>query len=511
MTSYRGATVCFLIGASLTASSGEAAVFQDAPFQQNAAGIPVHQRFLDSGASVVTTLDSRSCVVSQKIDIAASTYLTDTGEAVPFDEVVRSPATSVQAIAGTDGGVSFRIQMKYSLVPDQPIILTLGDDQIDLSGALERSTDSLWIIGDDAVALDAAFRSGMMAQITATSVDTAHVVIDDVPSPDLAALEACVTDLVPLDVAPVDLAPMDLTSLNLVPTDQVQQQISNDIRLAFHADPETTPLATLPELRACRMNDVPGTLYLAKLDEVDGFFSQTREVFVSFQDDGSLARAYIPGIFDGDFGQDRDSARLSRSADSNVPAASNSVKGCLGSAQVSICSISSEDGNHVLAPCRYMQMLAFDTDGGLTDDILADDGVTNSGVLDHGLLQIDNSLIASLDPFFRAPNLGGTTSNTSTQSSTGPTPSSATGGTSSASGGTPVGGGFFTPVTRNRSTDTDNRDNRDDTPIRFIDFDGAAGGDLGVDPVAAVPLPIPAYMLGFALLSLVGMRRFRKG
>ncbi|MBU2962936.1 hypothetical protein KO516_19305 [Citreicella sp. C3M06] len=344
----------------LLAVSAQAAVLSDATYGNRFSGTPVNQRFLPSGASIVSTPDSKSCVVSRRIEIESSTYLRNDRSAVPFDDIVRSPATSIQAIAAADGAVSFRIQLKYSVVPGTPVSMVIGDARYDLQDTLERSTDSLWIQGTRAAALEAAFRDGLTMGLSARSVDTDHMVSDTVLTPDLDALAGCVAEL-PDDTLPVE-------------------DISNDVRLVFHADPETTPLATLPQLQACRMNDVPGELHLAKLQQVGGFFSQTDQVFVSFDPDGQLARAYVPGIFDGDFSNNGHTARLSRAADANVPNAANDVKGCLGSAEIEICALSAEDGNHVLAPCSYMQMLSMsDPEGSdLNDPVLSTSGETSA-------------------------------------------------------------------------------------------------------------------------------------
>ena len=62
-------------------------------------GAPLQQRFLDSGASVITTTERRYCMVSRRIDIAASDYRSADGAVVPFDQVIRSPAASTQGMA----------------------------------------------------------------------------------------------------------------------------------------------------------------------------------------------------------------------------------------------------------------------------------------------------------------------------------------------------------------------------------------------------------------------------
>ncbi len=318
--------------------AAQAAVLSDTDVLSGLPGVPVHQEFLPGGVSVVTTRNSVSCVASRRVEIENSVYRGFDGRDIPFDSIIRSPATSLQAISSIPGEVTFRVQLKYSIAFGRPIALRIGDYVVDVQGSLENSTDSLMLTGETAARLDAALRDGVVPTLAAVSMDTGHYVVDAISAPDLAALDACTQGLGTETAA----AP----------------QVENNVRVTFRADPETTPLATLPQLQACRMKDAPGELYLATLDSVDGFFSQTDQIFVTFQPDGTLARAYVPGVFDGDFSRDRRSARLSRAADANVPTSANQVKGCLGSAEIRVCSYGPEDGQYRIGPCLGGDLLA---------------------------------------------------------------------------------------------------------------------------------------------------------
>ena len=204
-------------------------------------GQAISQRFLPSGASIVVTMDSTACVVSRRIEIETSVYAGPDGTLIPFAGIRRSIAASVQAVAPQTegpqtegpqtGAPGFRIQLKYSPAPGTPILLTLDGQQTDLQSLLEPSTDSLWIDGPQAAALQAAFSAGERPLLRATSADTAHLVTDYLDAPDLAALAACQATLSapPVGVYGV-LYPVPLT---------------NEIRVTFTADPATTPLATL--------------------------------------------------------------------------------------------------------------------------------------------------------------------------------------------------------------------------------------------------------------------------
>jgi len=300
-------------------------------------GQPIHQQFLDSGASVVTTAIGRTCMVSHRIGIEVSDYRDSVGAVVPFTDIRRSPATSVQAGDGGDGAVWYRLQMKYPIDSTQPVLLTAGGTRTDLAALLEPSGDSLHLTGAVAAALTAAFAAGERPLIEAWSADTDHHVTDRLDAPDAAALAACAASLPTLAAAPI---------------------MTNEVRVAFQGTPATAPLATLPDLHACGMTEPPGELRLVTLDSVTGFFSHTDRAFVAFAEDGAVARMYISGIFDADLQERTGTARLSRAANANLPDAENDVKGCLGTAAAPICDYETAKGGHFLADCPDPQAFA---------------------------------------------------------------------------------------------------------------------------------------------------------
>ncbi|WP_372836577.1 hypothetical protein, partial [Puniceibacterium confluentis] len=220
--------------------AAQAAVLSDTDVLSGLPGVPVHQEFLPGGVSVVTTRNSVSCVASRRVEIENSVYRDFDGRDIPFDSIIRSPATSLQAISSIPGEVTFRVQLKYSIAFGRPIALRIGDYVVDVQGSLENSTDSLMLTGETAARLDAALRDGVVPTLAAVSMDTGHYVVDAISAPDLAALDACTQGLGTETAA----AP----------------QVENNVRVTFRADPETTPLATLPQLQACRMKDAPGEL-----------------------------------------------------------------------------------------------------------------------------------------------------------------------------------------------------------------------------------------------------------
>lgn len=280
-------------------------------------GAAVSQRFLPGGASVVTTRQSRVCLTSRRIDIAASDYRDPDGESVDFANVIRSPATVIQAIAGADGALAFRIQLKFSPDPGAALWLGLPGGARDIAGLLEQSGDSLLIAGDLARDLAAAFDAGARPTLRSLSRATGRTVTDRLDAPDLAALDDCTALLAETDPEPADGTPAESPAML--------------VRAVFEAEQSPDTIASPGVMQACGMPDKPETLYLGRLQNVTGFVSHTDKVFVSYADDGAIERVYIPGIYEADLrAPGQGMLRVSRAADGNVPAAPNTVSGCIG-------------------------------------------------------------------------------------------------------------------------------------------------------------------------------------
>jgi hypothetical protein len=302
-------------------------------------GAAVAQRFLPGGASVVITQDARVCLVSQRIDIAASDYRDRDGASVAFADVVRSPAAVVQAIAGAGEAAAFRIQMKFSPEPGAPILLDLPGGARDLATLLEPSGDSLLIEGALARDLAAAFAQGARPALRSLSHDTGRSVTDRLDAPDMAALAAC---------AETQLAAIGPDAPAETPT----AAPATLVRAVFEAAPSAETIASPGQLQACGMQDRPETLHLGRLQAVTGFVSHTDKVFVSFAPDGAVERVYIPGIYDADLrAPGQGGLRVSRAADGNVPAAPNTVSGCIGAEAMAVCYSDMGGGGHALTAC----------------------------------------------------------------------------------------------------------------------------------------------------------------
>jgi len=300
-------------------------------------GVALQQRFLDSGASVVTTATRRYCTISQRIDIAASEYRAAGGAVVPYDQVIRSPAASTQVMAGPEGLMGMRVQMKYSPEPGAGIMLTIGTGTEDVASLLEPSTDSLRLEGAVAARLMAAFRAGTPVRLAATSRATGRQVSDVLAAPDMAALDACQTDL---STGPATPLP----------------PLANQVSLDFDVSPLPESRAKPEDYRTCGMKATDAPLHLGRIKATTGFFSHTDKVFVSFDDKGKLDRVYVPGLFDAGFGgTSSGAAQVSLAADGNAPDAENAVTGCIGSAALDMCDIAQIGGNgHRLQVCDVL-------------------------------------------------------------------------------------------------------------------------------------------------------------
>ena len=314
--------------------------------------------------------------------ISASSYIGPVGADVSFTDVTRSPATSIQAIARPDAPVTFRIQLKYSPDRSRPVELQIGDRVFDLASALEASSDSVLVDGEVAGVLAKALRRDAGPILRATSEDTGRVVEDRIAAPDMVALDACLDTVKTRQmqdrsdesaasvIAPGLDEPDTNSDPNVLLVNDLVREATNavtatseiapqeraeagqsgittpepvrEMRVDFVARPDPATRISPNELQNCRMRDIPEEVFLGRLTGVSGFFSQTRDVYVAFDDDGQVHRAYIPGIFDADLTSGRGRARASLAADYNLPDRPNTVKGCLGDAPIDahVCVIS---------------------------------------------------------------------------------------------------------------------------------------------------------------------------
>jgi len=312
-------------------------------------GPPIHQRFIGKGASVVRSPAGAACMVSAALDIEGARYLARGDRApVDFSEVIRSYAASVQFIAAAPQmAETVRIQLKYAVADGGAPTLEIDGQTYDLSAALETSGDSL-LLDDPAVvaALRAAIDSGASASVAAVSRDTGRLVIDAMPAIDFTSYDVCRV------IGPA-------TEGARAP------ELTNQIAVEYIAEPEAAMLATPIQARACGVTDPSVALYRGRLVQTTGFVSQTEDIFVAFDPDGTVRHAYIPGIFDaalrGDGAYD---GGVSIAANSNDVLTANAVTGCLGAAPVAICDQSGligsgADGARALGQC-YGDLLAGD-------------------------------------------------------------------------------------------------------------------------------------------------------
>lgn len=317
--SVQGAQGCRAAGLFLLMLCSDAAA---APFREQpspAAGTPIRQTFLDEDASHLRTPQHTACVTSRTIDIARSRYTDpDTGAPVPFGDVVRSFATSAQFIATRpDDAQSSRVQLKYSPRPDAPITLTVDGRSRDVAAALEASGDSIRITDPEMLdTIRASFERGEAVELSATSRATGRAVTDSIAGMRFEGYDACRAGLSPEPDAPP----------------------SSRIAFDFEATPDPALRATDHETTICRVEDPTAQLYRGRLLWTTGFFSQTRDIFVTFADSGDVAEIYVPGIVEGR--RERSGAmatHLSIAANANDPTQVATVSGCLGGAPVALC------------------------------------------------------------------------------------------------------------------------------------------------------------------------------
>jgi uncharacterized membrane protein YgcG len=390
---FSASVVSLSVGAVLmttTAASAATITVSDVMARR---GGPIAQNFLDThgdNVSVVTTRNGASCVASRPLAIAESIYRAPDGGVVDISDVIRSPASSIQAIGRPDAPVTFRIQLKYSPDPAEPITMEIDDRTLDLAGALEASSDSLLLTGDAAELLAEALHRGETPALRATSGATGRQIIDRLIAPDMAGLDACLVtldELLDVEGLPqMDLAEAALPAPNrpdagglaagapsgIVPEEAVTLVVVEEaraepalpvpvegLRLEFVARPDPEARIAPSALEHCRMTDIPENVYLGRLTAVTGFFSQTQDVYVAFDGEGQLQRAYIPGIFDSDLSVGASRARVSLAADSNLPDQPNTVRGCLGDAllEAPVCVFSEEgEDRYTLAECGVLGM-----------------------------------------------------------------------------------------------------------------------------------------------------------
>lgn len=409
-------------------------------------GAAVYQRFLPDGASVVTTASNRVCMTSRRIDIAASDYRDPDGTAVAFDQVIRSPATVIQALAVAGGARSFRIQLKFSPKPGAPLTLELPDGARDISALIEASTDSVLIEGALADDLAAAFGAGARTVLRSLSRDTGRTVTDHIDAPDLAALDDCTRSL----AASQDGAGTDRPSMV--------------VRAVFDAQKRPESIATPGQLQACGMPAQPETLYLGRLRNISGFVSHTDKIFVSFNAAGQVERAYIPGIFDVDLRPGQGSLRVSRAADGNVPADPNTVSGCIGAETMAVCPTDLGGGAYALTACAEEGLTGFLSSREFTPSQRA--GVPPSGF------------------------------------STGR-------GRSTPPGGGFGGGGGFVPVPGTPGTPTPPKDPTLISVMSSMFMSGQTPPPPPPPPLSPVPLPAGMWLMLLALGGLFGLRARR--
>lgn len=318
------------LGFALAAVAGQATTYAEP-----GDGPPIAQAFLGDGVSYVRSSAGDACVASAPIRIAGSVYTAEDGAHVPFDDVVRSPAASVQFVAPVDGAPEFfRIQLKYSVRPGARIALRGPELSLDLSEHVEPTTDTLLI---DAPAMVAALRRALSREdlpaLSAVSRDTGRRVVDALPGLDFDGVARCLGDA----GSAAATAPEPTSVLGLVAEGAPDP--------ASRIDPAAA--------RACGMAPADGAVHLGRLRTTTGFFAQTRRAYIVFDADGRAGHVYVPGVFEARSGGGGVYAGdVSVAANRNAPTEPNRVTGCLGSSPARFCAYDAGDGLIGLRGCE---------------------------------------------------------------------------------------------------------------------------------------------------------------
>ncbi len=298
-------------------------------------GEALAQRFLGPEVSVLRTPRGASCIASAPIAVRDSSYSEPDGAAVPFSDIVRSPAASVQVVAPLNGGArSLRVQLKFSVAPGRPIMLEGPGFAFNVADAVEPTTDSVRLTRPARVAaVFDALAAGEDVRLTAQSRDTARTVIDRLPALDRGALETCLA--------------------NPSPARAVTPPADRAVTLEATAAPTARSRVEPVEAADCGMAETGGPIHLGRVLRTTGFFAQTRDVYVVFDGAGRATHAYVPGVFKAiGSGGGLYAGDVSIAADANAPDAPNRVTGCIGAAPARFCAWPAAPGVVAFGPCE---------------------------------------------------------------------------------------------------------------------------------------------------------------
>lgn len=318
-----------VLAAIMLANPGIAATFSESGIN-HLRGKPLEQEMIERNVSKVSTPVGNSCVLSVVTQIHKSHYIDNEGFYVPFSDVKRSRAASIQFISKND---TLRIQFKYPIDKTKELFLVIAGERINIINGLESSGDSVLLSTSISNRVRTALENNIEIRVVGNSTETGRRVIDFIQ--------------------------MNNVSEAFFEYDYCAQMLDTDVRtglsneVTVQAISIQTPERIVPEEEAklCVMPPQGTTLYHSDIKSTTGFFSQTDRGYSSFNSHGELSGFYIPGIFEarrntnGTF-----SVGISKAANANSPIEENRVSGCLGMERVTMCVYPS-DGGDIFAPC----------------------------------------------------------------------------------------------------------------------------------------------------------------
>lgn len=374
VASLKRLSIQLALGSALVVPSFATVVHQ----QEATPVVPLVQRFLTEGASVVSAGTKHSCRAFRAIDIRASRYVSPQGHDVAFADVARSPATGLWVIGAaretpaigqiksetTDDERIWRIVLKY---PVKSLQMSHGLEKKDLTDQLDTSGDSVTLSAEDREVLQSAWRGGKTIKLIGSSLDTGRTVFDTllpVAERDLEACDKYEQGIVPEDFAKADsepLTPVDLGILDPFSELEYSTLWNSEVgtmgrTVAFDASRSRRgsngPIsvhwgARLPggpdkaDLAGCRMTDLGGEIERYRLSRVEGFISQSSEAWITRTETGVVQQIYIPGVFEALRQSDGEgwTSDVSIAAFANRPFGEPIYKGCLGSQAIAMAAV----------------------------------------------------------------------------------------------------------------------------------------------------------------------------
>lgn len=374
--------------AAFASGASAATVEAFSPF----AAPPISQRFISSGASVVSDGQQTSCRVFSGIDVRASRYTSLDGETLAFSEVTRSPAAGLwingsNMLTPESSGASWRVVLKY---PVDEISVRLGSTEISAKAFLDPAGDSMTFGPRMIEAIEASWRSAEEVRLIGRSQDTGREVVDILVPPSQEDLTACA--LLQSTFSKRD-EPFNSVLLQLTPLGEDKGEASerapagadaSDAKEVRHTplfDAASTGVVERGPIRVSWSDRIPGAIdenRLAGCDmtdlgaaeieryrvtEVTGFVSQSSEAWMTRDALGGIQQVYIPGVFEAirDSQNDIWVADVSVSAFANDPFERPVHKGCLGSQRLDVIEPLSEIFALVLPEDEVLQLPAIGT------------------------------------------------------------------------------------------------------------------------------------------------------